>query len=72
MKQRIAVTWEMCGYIEVEADDIEEAMDMVREDPDAYSLPNDGGNYVDGSFCLSTDDTDTMKIIYGFNNHIKE
>ena len=72
MKQRIAVTWEMCGYIEVEADDIEEAMDMVREDPDAYSLPNDGGNYVDGSFCLSTDDADTMKIICGFNNHINE
>lgn len=66
MKQRIAVTWEMCGYIEVEADSIEEAMDMVRENPDDYSLPNDGGDYVDGSFCLTTDDVDTMKAMCNF------
>ena len=66
MKQRIAVTWEMCGYIEVEADDIEEAMDMVRKNPDDYSLPSDGGIYVNGSFCLSTEDVETMKIICNF------
>ena len=66
MKQRIAVTWEMCGYIEVEADSIEEAMDMVRKNPDGHSLPSDGGDYVDGSFCLTTDDVDTMEAICNF------
>ena len=64
-KQRIAVTWEMCGYIEVEADNIEEAMNMVRENPDDYNLPIER-DYVDGSFSLSTDDVDEMKAICNF------
>lgn len=29
--QRVAVTWEMCGYINVEAESIEKAMDMVKK-----------------------------------------
>ena len=66
MKQRIAVTWETCGFIEVEADSIEEAMNMVRENPDDYSLPYDGGCYVDGSFHLSTDYVEEMKVICEF------
>ena len=65
-KQRIAVTWEAAGYIEVEANSIEEAMEKVRENPDNYPLPYDGGDYVDGSFRLSTDDADEMKAICNF------
>ena len=64
-KQRIAVTWEMCGYIEVEANSIEEAMNMVKENPDNYNLPIER-DYVDGSFGLSTDDVDVMKTICNF------
>lgn len=64
-KQRIAVTWEMSGYIEVEANNIEEAMNMVRENPDNYSLPIEQ-DYVDGSFGLTTNDVDMMKIICDF------
>lgn len=60
-KQRIAVTWQMCGYIGVEADNIEEAMRKVNDNPDDYNLPYDGGNYVDGSFELTTNDVDEMK-----------
>lgn len=59
-KQRIAVTWEMCGYIEVEADSTEEAMNKVMENSDNFSLPL-SQDYVDGSFRLSTDDVDEMK-----------
>ena len=44
-KQKIAVTWEMCGYIEIDADSVEMAMKMVKENPDDYSLPFDGGEY---------------------------
>ena len=62
MKQRIAVTWEMCGYIEVEADSIENAMSKVMENPDNYSLPIQS-EYVDGSFWVSTEDVEEMKII---------
>ena len=64
-KQRIAVTWQMCGYIEVEADSIEEAMDDVMNNPDDYNLPDDGGDYVDGSFELTTNDVEEMKAITG-------
>ena len=65
-KQRIAVTWEAAGYIEVEANSIEEAMKKVKENPDNYPLPYDSGEYVDGSFRLSTDDVEEMKEICNF------
>lgn len=65
-KQRIAVTWEAAGYIEVEANSIEEAMKKVKENPDNYPLPYDGGEYVDGSFRLSTDDVEEIKEICNF------
>lgn len=65
-KYRIAVTWESAGYIDVEASSIEEAMGKVRGNPDNYSLPYDGGDYVDGSFRLSTDDIEEMKEICDF------
>ena len=65
-KQRVAVTWEAAGFIEVEANSIEEAMEKVRNNPDNYSLPYDGGDYVDGSFRLSTDDVEEMKEICDF------
>lgn len=65
-KQRIAVTSEAAGYIEVEANSIEEAMEKVRKNPNNYPLPYNGGEYVDGSFRLSTDDVDEMKIICNF------
>ncbi len=64
-KQRIAVIWEMCGYIEVEANSIQEAMEKVKENPDDYPLPYDG-EYVDGSFRLSTDDVEEMEVICNF------
>lgn len=65
MKHRVAVTWESCGYIEVEANSLEDAMNDVRENPDNYSLPLEN-DYVDGSFCLSTDDVEEMRLICDF------
>lgn len=65
-KQRIAVTWEVAGFIEIEANSIEEAMEKFKEDPENYPLPYDGGDYVDGSFSLSTVDTHDMKAICDF------
>ena len=57
---KLAVTWEMCGYVDVEADTVEEAMNKFNEDYDSIQLPTDA-KYVDGSFSLSTDDVDDMK-----------
>lgn len=57
---KLAVTWEMCGYVDVEADTLEEAMEKFYDECDYIKLPNDG-EYVDGSFQLSTDDVDEME-----------
>ena len=65
-KQRIAVTWKATGYVYVEAESIEEGMEKVKENPDDYPLPYDGGEYIDGSFGLSTDDVELMKEICNF------
>lgn len=65
-KHLIAVNWEVSGFIEVEADNIEEAMNKFRENLDDYPLPYDGGEYVDGSFRLTTDDVEEMKAICEF------
>lgn len=59
-KIKIAVTWEMCGYIEVEANSTEEAIEKVKEDADNYSLPMEQ-HYVDGSFQPTTYDVEEME-----------
>lgn len=61
---RLAVTWEMAGYVDVEADTLEDAMEKFKKECDYIKLPN--GNYVDGSFRLSTEDVDEMEAIVDF------
>lgn len=58
---KIAVTWGMAGYIEVEAETIKEAMERVKDSPDDWDLPYDGGYYVDGSFRPTTNNVEEMK-----------
>ena len=55
---KLAVTWEMVGYVDVKANTLEEAMEKFNEESDYIKLPN--GDYVDGSFRLSTEDVDEM------------
>lgn len=58
---KVAVTWEMCGYIDIpEAKTVQEAMDIFEKTSDYIKLPKDG-DYVDGSFQLSTDDVEAME-----------
>ena len=42
---RLAVTWEMAGYVDVEADTLEDAMKKFNKESDYIKLPN--GDYVD-------------------------
>ena len=51
---KIPVVWEMCGMVTVEAKNLKEAIEIVKNDNDDIPLPE--GNYVDGSFQLSTED----------------
>ena len=65
-RYRIAVVWQCAGFIEVDANSFEDAMLDVKNNPDNYSLPKDGGEYVDDSFCLATNDVDEMKEICNY------
>lgn len=49
-KFTIAVTWEMAGEFEVEADTLEQAIEMVEDDDDTYAVDKADGEYVDDSF----------------------
>ena len=57
---RLAVTWEMAGYVDVEADTLEDAMGKFNNESDYIKLPTNG-EYVDGSFQLSSDDVEEME-----------
>ena len=57
---KVAVTWEMCGYVDIDAETMEEAMKKFKEDSEFIALPNDG-EYVDGSFQLTSEDVEEME-----------
>ena len=57
---KVAVTWQMCGYIDIPADTMEEAMEKFYNESDYIKLPTNG-EYVDGSFELSSDDVEEME-----------
>lgn len=61
---RLAVTWEIAGYVDIEANTLEDAMEKFKKESDYIKLPN--GDYVDGSFRLSTEDVDEMEAIVDF------
>lgn len=63
---RIPVTWSMCSVIEVEASDLESAMDIARDENSDIPLPTDG-YYVDGSWELSHDDVEEVRQCYNHN-----
>lgn len=57
---RVAVTWEMCGFVDIDAPSMEEAMKKFRRESDHIVIPMDGV-YVDGSFRLSSNDVEEMR-----------
>lgn len=57
---KVAVTWEMFGYIDIEANNMEEAMRKFYSESDHIKLPEDG-IYVDGSFRLTSNDVEEME-----------
>ena len=57
---KVAVTWSMCGYVDIEANTMEEAMKKFNETSDGIDLPKNS-EYVDGSFMLSSDDVEEME-----------
>ena len=60
---RLPVTWEVCGFVNVEAESLEEAVQDFKENVDEYELPTDDCEYVDGSFRLTEDNIEILKLI---------
>lgn len=58
---KIPVTWEVCAMLKVEADTLEEAMEIARDDNGEIPLPTDN-DYIDGSWRLSTEDIEDIKM----------
>lgn len=65
-KWKIPVTWEVCGYVYVDADTLEEAMETARDDEGVIPLPDDN-DYVDGSWRLSETDETFVREMYNDN-----
>ena len=59
---KVAVTWEMCGYVDIDADTMEEAMEKFNNESDYIKLPTNG-EYVDVSFQLTSDDVEEMELM---------
>ena len=59
---KMPVTWEVCGFVNVEADSIEDAIQEFKKNSDCYELPINDCEYVEGSFELSTDEPEIIKI----------
>lgn len=62
-KYKIPVTWTVCGLLEVEAEDLDAAIERVRDNPDDFELPGHH-DYVDGSFEVTSDD---RQIVEAYN-----
>ncbi len=51
----IPVSWEASGFVKIEANSLEEAIEIFDEKEDEISLPLDS-EYIDGSFKRSEDE----------------
>lgn len=56
----VPVTWEVYGRVKVEANSVEEAIEIIKKDENDMSLPTES-YYVDDSFGLSCDDLEELK-----------
>ena len=55
-KFKIPVSWEMCGCLEIEAETLQEAVNLAIEKMDEFPLPE--GNYIDSSFKVDAEDAE--------------
>lgn len=68
---KIPITFEMCGYVYVDSDTLEEAMEIARDDEGILPLPEDK-EYVDGSWYLSEEDIEYVRECYNNNQKDEE
>jgi hypothetical protein len=61
---KLPVTWEVSGFVEIEAHSIEQAISFFKKYTEDIELPEEM-YYVDGSFRLIDDDVEIIKL---YNN----
>ncbi len=62
--QRIPVTWQTYGYVEIEADTVEEALEKFRASDDPDSFQRLDGGYVLNSIRPAGDDDEIVKALW--------
>ena len=68
---KIPVIWQMMGFVEVEADTLEDAMEIARDDAGEIPIPDDG-DFLGGSWELDCTDEDYIRAFYNNNQSDKE
>jgi len=57
---RLPVSWEMSGFVNIEAESIEAAIEYFHNNVDLIQLPQDS-EYTTGSFSLSSDEVEFIE-----------
>lgn len=63
---KIPVCWTMMGTVSVEADTLEEAIEIARDDEGVIPIP-DNGDFLDGSWEVDCTDIDYLREWYNGN-----
>lgn len=63
---KIPVCWTMMGTVCIEADTLEEAIELARDDAGVIPIP-DNGNFLDGSWEVDCTDVDFLREYYNRN-----
>lgn len=63
---KVPVTWEVCGFVEIEAKTLEEAIEFAKDDEGVIPLPEES-DYVDGSWRVTEEDVEIIRTLYNDN-----
>lgn len=65
---KIPVTWQVYGYVNIEANTLAEALEIARDEHGVIPLPT-GPEYIDRSWDLSDESEETIRACYNNNQN---
>lgn len=68
---KIPVCWSMMATIEIEADTLEEAIEIAKDDEGNIPIPYNG-DYLDGSWEVDSEDVDYLRACFNNNQEDEE
>ena len=63
---KVPVCWGMMATIEIEADTLEEAIEIAKDEEGSIPIP-DNGSYLDGSWEVDSEDIDYLRKCFNDN-----